>query len=1002
MNSFLSLIASDLLTHFTNDMRDVTVVFPGKRAGMFLNRELALQSAEPVWAPQYCMMSDLFQALTPIQVADQMECIFQLYGVMQEVLGVDYTETIDDFWSWGEVLMADFDDIDKHLANAQAIFTNIIDQERLKNLDYLDNHQRDTLKRFFGHFSLDNSTRLQEKFLQTWSHMYEIYTKLHEKLLDDNKLWEGALFRHVTEQMQSDESLINRLIEGKRAIVFAGFNVLNNVEHTMLSTIQREGKARFYWDYDIYYCDPKTNYEAGFFMKQNLSDFPCAITNPEPFDNFSHLNDVTFIACTSDNAAARYVNTYINEELRMKSEEFPTGQETNTKDTTTVANSSLSVVLCNEALMQPVLHAIPESTKEVNVTMGFPIADTPIYGIIMALLKLQIEGYDTERERFRYPIEQSLRRQPLFELLKEEDCFVYLGNDPMRLLEYLLKHLRQIALHYAKIEEPNIFEQLYSETVFRIDRMLCLLKNISAENSSLFTLHSTLLRRLLRQMMMSTKIPFHSEPDRGLQMMGVLETRCLDFEHMLLLSVEEGNLPRSTHANSFIPESLREAFGLTTQRHRIAVYAYYFYRLVQRCEHLTCVYNESTNEGLQHEMSRFLRQMLAETDIPIRTLWLRSEPEVKTMQPIKIEKTPEVMERLLQRYDQNLPGGEHIMLSPSAINTYMACPVQFYLNNVLRIRREEEPEEGISADIIGTIFHDTAEFFYEWMQERTGQDIITTEMLCEVKGEDTFTIRKNIHMELQRMLHTAFDVSWFHPIAKEQGGGSKEQAFDRLPELRCRFKAMVNGQRSMVNDYKGTTLIAHDVLLRYLLELIRYDARHAPFRIIGSEKERVVEFNIQHSKFKVGGRIDRIDEMNGRLRIVDYKTGSHEPKKEKVKMENVVSMEKNHEGYYLQTFIYALAEMMTPHPPLGGVKELPIKPILFFPIKAANPEYDPSLMIDGEIVDDFANQHAEAFREGLQHILEDIFDPTKPFTCTDDQKTCKYCKLGLICGKKRD
>ena len=922
MKSFLSLIAADMLSHFSNDMRDVTVVFPGKRAGMFLSRELALLSEKPVWAPNYCLMGDLFQSLTPIQVADPLECIYQLYNVMQEVLGTDYTETLDEFWSWGEVLMADFDDIDKHLANAEAIFTNIADQERLKNLDYLDEHQRETLERFFGHFSLKNSTKLQEKFLQTWSHMFEIYTTLHERLLAEGKLWEGALFRHVAEQMQSDESLIQKLLEGKRAIVFAGFNVLNNVEHTMMNIIQRESKARFYWDYDIYYCDPKNEYEAGFFMKRNLQDFPCAISDIEEFDNFSHLNDVTFIACTTDNSAARYVNLWRTE-------------------------GNCAVILCNEALMQPVLHAIPESANEVNVTMGFPIADTPIYGIIMALLKLQIEGFDAERQRFRYPFEQTLRRQPLFELLKEEDCFVYQGEDTAKLLDYLLVHLRQIALHYAQIEEPNLFEQLYSETIFRIDRMLCLLKDLTT-NPYVLIPNPLTLRRLLRQMMTSAKIPFHSEPDRGLQVMGMLETRCLDFEHMLLLSVEEGNLPRSTHANSFIPESLREAFGMTTQKHRIAVYAYYFYRLVQRCEHLTCVYNESTNDGVQHEMSRFLRQMLAETDIPIRTLWLRSEPNIKPTQPLEVKKTSEVMERLRLRYDQNLQGGKHITLSPSAINTYVACPMQFYLSNVLRIRREEDPEEGISADIIGNIFHDTAEFFYEWLQGRFGTNTITADMLREPK-------------ELEHILDTVFDVCWFHPTDE----------FDRLPVIRERFRKTIN------NTYKGTTLIAHDVLLRYLQELIRFDAKHAPFRIIGAEEERTINIIVNDICVRAGGRIDRIDEMGERLRIVDYKTGSHESPR-----------------YQLQIFLYALAEMERKE------SSLPIQPVLFFPIKAANPDYDPSIVIDGEVVDDFANQHAEAFRESLQEILADIFNPDKPFTCTTDTKVCEYCKLGQLCGKK--
>lgn len=989
MKSFLSIIAEDLLAHFSNNMRDVTVVFPGKRAGMFLSRELALLSDKPVWAPHYCTMSDLFQVLTPLQVADPIECICQLYGVMQEVLGTDYTETLDEFWSWGEVLMTDFDDIDKHLANARAIFTNIADQERLKNLDYLDDYQRETLKRFFGRFSLEGSTRLQEKFLHTWSHMFEIYTLLHDRMFVQGKLWEGALFRHVTEQIRADNSLIQKLLEGKQAIVFVGFNVLNSVEHAMMSSIQREGKARFYWDYDIYYCDPKTDYEAGYFMKQNLRDFPCAISDIELFDNFSHLSDVTFIACTTDNAAARFVHNWLS------------NPEIIDKKSNSSSTNSTAVILCNEALMQPVLHAIPESLAEVNVTMGFPISDTPVYGIVMALLKLQIEGYDADRGSFRYPFVQTLRRQPLFEFLNEEECFTYCGDSTEKLLDYLLTLVRQIALHYAQIEEPNIFEQLYSETTFRIDRMLCLLRNILSNPDSLIPNPMT-LRRLIRQMMTSTKIPFHSEPDRGLQMMGVLETRCLDFEHMLLLSVEEGNLPRGMHTNSFIPESLREAFGMTTLKHRIAVYAYYFYRLVQRCEHLTCVYNESTNDGVQHEMSRFLRQMLAETNIPIRTRWLRSEPEVKRIFPIEVEKTQEVMERLRQRYDQNLSDGEHIMLSPSAINTYMVCPMQFYLNNVLRIRREEDPEEGITADIIGTIFHDTAEFFYEWLQKRYSTSTITADMLCD----KNFAIKDNIHRELQKMLHTAFDVCWFHPT----------EDFDRLPEMRRRYslspgsspkgkeeKKYLTSGGDLGKAYKGTTLIAHDVLLRYLYELIRYDARHAPFRIIGAEKERMIDIMVNDIRIRVGGRIDRVDEMNGHLRIVDYKTGTHEPPKEKIKMENVVSLDKEHERYYLQAFLYALAEMenmsISQQGERGG--NLPIQPVLFFPIKAAAGDYDPSLMINGEVVDDFANQHAKAFTDGLQNILADIFNPDKPFTCTNDTKTCEYCKLGLICGKSR-
>lgn len=963
--SFLGLIAADMLQQFGGDMRDVTVVFPGKRAGMFLDREFPLLTDKPVWTPKYCTMSDLFLSLTHLQVADPVECICTLHAVMQDLLGTAYTETLDQFWSWGEVLMADFDDIDKHMGDARAIFTNIADSERLWSLDYLDEGQRRTLKHFFGKFSLESSTEMQRRFLNIWSRMHDIYTTLHSRLLAENKLWEGALFRHVAEQMSVGSDLAQQLVEGKRAIVFAGFNVLNDVEQSMMQTIDREGKARFYWDYDVYYTSRHKDHEAGFFMKQNLRKFKSAITDEAAFDNFRHLHDVTFIACTADNAAARIAGSWLQEHQQ--------NDETKT-----------AVILCNEALMQPVLHAIPPSDYPVNVTMGFPVSDTPVHGILMALMRLQLEGYDLGRKRFRFSFEQTLRQQPLFELLDPEACFTYCGNSTPDLLRYLIGHVRTIAANYARMEQPDTFEQLYSEAAFRIDRMLGhLLDMTTRAERPLMVLPST-LRRLLRPMMASAKIPFHSKPDQGLQMMGMLETRCLDFSHMLMLSVEENILPRNTGYNSFIPANLREAFGLTTPRHRIAVSAYYFYRLVQRANHLTCIYNESTGETGQHEMSRFLRQMLAETDIPIQTQWLRSKPAAKPAEVLKICKSPEVMLRLRQRYDQNMDGGDCIMLSPSAINIYMECPMRFYLDNVLRIRREEEQEEGISAAVIGNIFHDTAEFFYSWLQKEVGTNVIAADMLCEKNG----AVRDVIDRKLQLMLHTAFDVCWFHPTTD----------FDRSEEFRKHFPKA--GQTARGNKYKGTALITFDVLMHYLRNLLKYDARHAPFRIIGAENERIVELAIpaaessDYIRIKAGGRIDRIDEMDGHIRIVDYKTGIKKLPTN-ITMKEVTAQDcANHERYYLQTFLYALAELQHPE------AVLPVKPTLFFPAKTADKSYDPSVLLDKVVVDDFGRQCAEEFKKGLTDIVSDIFNPQKSFECTDNKDHCKFCKLQDICGNR--
>ena len=231
--------------------------------------------------------------------------------------------------------------------------------------------------------------------------------------------------------------------------------------------------------------------------------------------------------------------------------------------------------------------------------------------------------------------------------------------------------VQQVGMHFSGIQEPDVYEQLYIEAIFQTHRILSkFLQLTSREENPLCVQHVT-LRRLLRALLCSTSIPFHGEPAQGLQVMGVLETRCLDFSHMLMLSVEEGMLPRNTQGNTMIPAKIREAFGLTTPRHRIAVFSYYFYRLIQRTEHLTCVYNENCVGTSRHEMSRFLRQMLAETDIPIRTLWLKSESSIQDVQELSVPKTPEILLRMLERYDQNTSGKKAIPLSPSAINTYM-------------------------------------------------------------------------------------------------------------------------------------------------------------------------------------------------------------------------------------------------------------------------------------------------------------------------------------------
>lgn len=958
MNTFLSAVAHDLIARFGNNLQDVTVVFPGKRASLFLTQELALTGHTPLWAPQYTCMDRLFAAFTSLRPTDSIEAICTLLRLMQATIPEEQEHALDQLWGWGEVILSDFDDIDKHMADARLVLANVYDQHCLEGIDYLTPEQEEALKRFFSNFSVEGNTALKERFLHVWRHMYTLYTTLNCELQERGTLYEGALFRHVVDTLHKQPALLDEYLEGRKAVAFVGFNVLNDVEHALMHEMQRSGKALFYWDYDTAYVDDEAN-EAGTFMRQNLIDFPCALGR-EGFSNLKHLHDVTFIACTTDNAAARYAHQWLAQP----------------HDPTPNRNA---VVLCNESLLHPVLHALPDTVGQVNVTMGFPLADTPVYSMLMALASLQTDGYDVVKGAFRYPFLQAIRRHPYATLLGDEAEWAreWHGADSPTLLTWLDMLLQRIGSHFAGLVQPSAYDLLYIEAIFQTHRtLLQFIRLAQALTDPLDVLPGT-MRRLLRSVLMATSIPFHGEPALGLQVMGVLETRCLDFPHLLMLSVEEGMLPRATQADTMIPADIREAFGLTTPRHRNAVYAYYFYRLIQRTRHLTCVYNENSTGQSHHEMSRFLRQMLAETDLPIRTLWLRSTPQVGEQVALCVPKDEHIMELMRTKYDQALPEGKHIILSPSAINTYMDCPMKFYLQHVAGLQPERDVEEGLQPADIGNIFHDTAQVLYEQTMRHTGSRTLTSQVLNELLRQSEGRV--------EPLLDIVFDVHLFHP------SDDKWHLGERIAQMAER------GERPR-NEYTGELIIYRSVILQYLHNMLRYDAAHAPVRIIGTEVERKCTMNIQPEgmpamRILTGGRIDRLDEAEGHVRVVDYKTGNHVP--EVRSMEQVTGNSDSHEGYYLQTFLYAYAQWKQSAP---GTK---VKPILFYPGKASTKDYNPSLRVGKMDVEDFGTQLAEEFMTGLHERVTEIFSPHIPFTQSSDQRACDRCDFRLIClGRK--
>lgn len=939
MTTFIQLIARDLLQRFGNNLRDITVVFPNKRAGLFMNQQLAAEAGQPVWAPRYRTISELFDTLSDLSRCDDVQAVCELYNVYAAL--VEQPESLDRFYSWGEVMLADFDDIDKHLAPAERLFSNIQAIKEMDGSTYLSEAQEEALRRFFEGFSIEGNSKLKERFLQMWNRMSDIYTRFNHNLRQQGVLYEGALYRDVAEHI--DERM-NR-IPPSSTFVMVGFNVLNEVEKTLFRSLATQRQVLFYWDYDLFYTREHPQFEAGTFIRQNLLEFPSAL--PETcFDNLRTPPEVSYVATSSNNAQARHIADWLQGHL-------------------TTPEQDTAIVLCDEHLLQPVLHAIPGQeepggVKAANITMGFPLADTPIYTLTTALIDLQTDGYDADLRDFRKEQRDTVMSHPYYPMLSATDTMVA-QPDNLALLDWLMRRLEEVAAAFGYddgADPHDVYRQLYGEALYRTHQTVSRFRLLMAEGT--LDVQADTLRRLIHHVLTGTAIPFHGEPATGLQVMGLLETRNLNFRHILMLSVNEGMLPKQVSTTSFVPYNLREAFGLTTIRHKNAVYAYYFYRLLQRTEHITLAYNTANDALSRNEMSRFLRQLLAETDIPISTIQLQSAQRVHAPKPIIQPKTPEVMRRLLANYDCRSKYARP--LSPSALNTYIDCPLRFYFEQVAGLRKPNRIDDEFDAALFGTIFHDAAEMIYSHLTER-GPEVRKADLEALVKGKEA-AVTPYVEASILR------------------------NVFDNQPEKVY---------------YDGHLVVVRKVIITYLLQLLAYDLRRSTFEVVEMEQMHFVEVEVPcgttTARIMLGGKIDRIDRTRTTdsrtgytgvmLHIIDYKTGGKP--ETATQMDKLFSTKKEHAKYMFQTFLYSW--VMTQE------QQLPVSPTLFYVHLSNTDDYDPSVTYNRQPVTDFG-ELSEEFEERLRALLAELYDPEIPFTQTTEPTHCMYCDHCLLCGIK--
>ena len=987
--TFLQYVAKDLLAKHADELPHVAVVFPNKRASIFLNQALYHEAGHPVWSPAYITISDLFRSHSALQVPDNILLIFRLYNVYREVVQTD--ETLDHFYAWGRLLLADFDDLDKNLADADKVFANI---EALKDLDdysFLTPEQRKSIETFFGHAVAD--TVLKKRFHEIWRHLADIYHRYKESLRADNLAYEGMLYRDVAEQAANIQFRYSHY-------VFVGFNLLQRVEQTLFAQLQRLDCAEFYWDYDNAYMPPAQQ-EAGRYIAQYLAQFPNSLAedriapgigiDPDTiYNNLAEPKDITFLSAPTDNIQARYISEWLLENNRWQD------------------GSRTAIVLADENLLQTVVHCLPPQVTDVNITTGFPLTASPATTFVGALIDLQLNGKTSGGKRFLLKYVNRVLRHPYAKFLSDEatvlchnlnehkqffptrqfltegrsEALALLFDDVSTqgpdLLSWVADILQRVGVGSAATNDP-----LMHEAVFRMYTLICRLNDLIVlahpasdgqipqgvdPQSNRQIVSIAILHKLLSQVLQATSIPFHGEPAKGVQIMGVLETRNLDFDHVLLLSCNEGKLPKGINDASFIPHALRAAHGLTTVENKVAIYAYYFYSLLQRAADATLAFNNATDDGQRGEMSRFMLQFMVENSghHHLRRLNLQAGHSASLVVRQPVDKDEAIAQQLEQMQK----------ISPTALYRYLRCPLQFYYHTVCKLYENDDIDESEMDPLtFGNIFHRTAELIYLHLSQESDRTIQASEIQA-VAGNAPL---------LYRFIDQAF----------------REKLF-KVEDPTFKPK------------YNGLQLLNRQVVYKYIQRLLKLDAATAPFAIVALEQGVYDDLtfttaNGQSRTIQIGGYVDRLDRIeNGEhhLRVIDYKTGSPTGSRPK-SVANIFDpalVDNCHTDYYLQAFLYAtLIRRGKQTMPKVNPQNLPVVPALLFIRDAQKEKYDPTLCFGTEKkgekipVNDILT-YLDEFTDGIRQLLAEVCDPATPFTPTPYTERCKECPYNKICG----
>ncbi len=967
MKPFLKEVAEDLVIQLGDKLQHAAIVFNNKRPAAYLQHHLATIINKPFWSPSFFTIQEFFAGSTNLKIADsftQFFTLFQQYNKLLRIAG-ENTMELPKFYPIARVILSDFSQIDNDLVNAEKLFQEMEDIAEIDlQFDYLTTEQQQFLKGFWSSYAEGKQKRQQELFIKMWRRMPQLYHAFHNALREKGLTTMGLVYRQLAEGTHPIPDFILPFEPAK--LVFVGFNALTQAEAKVFKQWQNQGKALFYFDTDSYYMADQTQ-EAGLFLRKNIEK--TGLINALGASKVlikSSIKTIDVYQTQGQTAQAKILNNDLQKVYPQIEEDDKPGK--------------IAIILADESLLLPVLQTIPthyihhneSKTINLNVTMGYPLAASSIFGLADLWLCIQSQMAQADKETVNFKEVEAFLSHPLtgiptgtrdkiqLKLIEEQLIDVPVARlvSQKRLFEIFFPKVKTAVEATTALQQvlmAVLTQQVDHKTLKQteIDLFIAVIKELNRLHDALEE-HLSLtdegkelpfVLSLIQRAVQGIAVPLSGEPLQGIQVMGLLESRNLDFEQVYLLGVNEGILPQVSISPSFIPDSIRRAHGLPVIENQDAISAYMFYRLLQRAEKITLVYNAQADDTNTGEASRFLKQLEYESGYHFNYLQQQQNIATERKVEVEIKKDAHVM-FLLQQY---LKGKR--VLSATAITTYINCPLQFFYRYIAKIDEPKEVAENIEANIIGSMLHWMLETFYRQLQ--LSGAIITKEMI--------------------------------HGYRKV------------LPSLAEKaYAKIVFGNENHQIAHHGMQKVVLEIVQEYAAIILDYDEDYAPFEILELEKKDKISFNFEVNgvtqSVTLFGIIDRIDRKDGVVRIVDYKTGSDDLKF--TSMDDVFDTHgKKQNKALLQTLFYT-------HVFEQATATEWVEPNMY---SVRNMRKEGALFMEGKEKNKLSGTHLEGvkaeFLKLMRLKLSELFDENIPFTPTTVETSFTYSPYVTLCGR---